>query len=173
MRIVGGELSGRRIEVPPNEDVRPTSDRAREAMFNMLFSLGFPQGCQVVDLYAGSGALGIEALSRGADAVSFVDNNPFACRTIRENLDSLGVEGRVIQGDSLQQLQSLEVDLVLADPPYGFDGWDQLLKGVGEALVVAESERPLELFEGWDVVRSRKYGRAVVTILRPSEANMC
>ena len=79
----------------------------------------------------------------------------------------------MIQGDSLQQLQSLEVDLVLADPPYGFDGWDQLLKGVGEALVVAESERPLELFEGWDVVRSRKYGRAVVTILRPSEANMC
>ena len=161
MRIVGGELSGRRIAAPRDETVRPTSDRAREAIFNMLYSLGLPRGCRVVDLYAGSGALGIEALSRGAEEAYFVDKSAEACRTIKDNLDGLG--------DALQKLESLDADLVLADPPYGFDDWNRLLAAAGKAFVVAESESALEALEGWEVLRSRKYGRATVTILRPTE----
>ena len=169
MRIVGGELSGRRISAPRDETVRPTSDRAREAIFNMLYSLGLPRGCRVVDLYAGSGALGIEALSRGAEEAYFVDKSAEACRTIKDTMDGLAIHGTVIQGDALQKLESLDVDLVLADPPYGFDDWNRLLAAAGKAFVVAESESALEALEGWEVVRSRKYGRATVTILRPTE----
>ena len=172
MRIVGGELSGRRILAPQNDKARPTSERAREAIFNMLFSLGLPAGSRVIDLFAGSGALGLEALSRGALEATFVDNDLTACRTISENLESLGLEGQVIHGDSLQRLRSLEVDLVLADPPYGFEGWGELLEAAGKALVVAETDTPLASFPNWEVVRSRSYGRAVVTILRPIDTNM-
>tara|TARA_B100001121_G_C18663713_1_gene610250 strand:+ start:364 stop:885 length:522 start_codon:yes stop_codon:yes gene_type:complete len=167
MRIVGGELSGRRIAAPRDETVRPTSDRAREAIFNMLYSLGLPKGCRVVDLFAGSGALGIEALSRGAEEAYFVDKSAESCRTIKDNLEGLAIYGRVIQGDALQKLGSLEVDLVLADPPYGFDDWNRLLTAAGKAVVVAESDSAIEALEGWEVVRSRKYGRAMVTILLP------
>ena len=171
MRIVGGELSGRRIVAPRDETIRPTSDRAREAIFNMLYSLGLPKGCKVVDLFAGSGALGIEALSRGADEASFVDISSEACGTIKDNLNGLGLYGKVIQGDALQGLESLNVDLVLADPPYGFDDWTRLLTAAGRALVVAESDSAIEPLEGWEVLRSRKYGRAIVTILRSTEAD--
>ena len=172
MRIVGGELSGRRILAPQNDKARPTSERAREAIFNMLFSLGLPAGARVADLFAGSGALGLEALSRGADEATFVDNDLTACRTISENLDSLGLEGHVIHGDSVQRLRSFEVDLVLADPPYGFEAWNELLEVAGNALIVAESDTPLSIFPDWEVVRSKTYGKAVVTILRPSETKI-
>lgn len=172
MRIVGGELSGRKILAPQNGRARPTSDRAREAIFNMLFSLGFPAGFRVVDLFAGSGALGLEALSRGAGETIFVDSDAVACRTISQNLKTLGLEGQVINGDAIQRLRSLNVDLVLADPPYGYDGWNELLELADQALVVAESDSPLASFPGWELLRSRTYGRSVVTILSPLETNL-
>ncbi|HAF67981.1 MAG TPA: 16S rRNA (guanine(966)-N(2))-methyltransferase RsmD [Acidimicrobiaceae bacterium] len=171
MRIVGGELSGRRILAPQSGKVRPTSDRAREAIFNMLFSLGFPSGSRVVDLFAGSGALGLEALSRGAAETIFIDNDPVACRTISQNLETLGLQGQVIHGDVLQRFGSLDVDLVLADPPYGYEGWNELIELAGQALVVAESDAPLSSFPGWELLRSRTYGKSVVTILSRSETN--
>ena len=86
-----------------------------------------------------------------------------------DKLDGLAIHDRVIQGDALQKLESLDVDLVLADPPYGFDDWNRLLAAAGKAFVVAESESALEALEGWEVLRSRKYGRATVTILRPTQ----
>ena len=172
MRIVGGELSGRKILAPQNGRARPTSDRAREAIFNMLFSLGFPAGFRVVDLFAGSGALGLEALSRGAGETIFVDSDAVACRTISQNLKTLGLEGQVINGDAIQRLRSLNADLVLADPPYGYDGWNELLELADQALVVAESDSPLASFPGWELLRSRTYGKSVVTILSPGETNL-
>jgi len=172
MRIVGGELSGRRILAPQNGKARPTSDRAREAIFNMLFSLGFPAGCRVVDLFAGSGALGLEALSRGAAETVFVDSDAVACQAISQNLDTLGLQGEVIHGDALQRLEFLDVDVILADPPYGYEGWIELLERAGQALVVAESDEPLGPFTGWELLRSRTYGKSVVTIMSPSELNM-
>ncbi|MEC9339781.1 MAG: RsmD family RNA methyltransferase [Actinomycetota bacterium] len=172
MRIVGGTLRGRRISSPQDETTRPTSDRAREAIFNMLFSLGLPECAQVVDLFSGSGALGLEALSRGANDVTFVDNNPGACKIIRANLNSLDLGAEVILGDAVATLGSLDVDLVLADPPYGFEDWQSLLAAAGDAVVVAESNRMVGPFEGWELIRTRSYGRAVITILRPGNTNM-
>ena len=172
MRIVGGTLRGRRINAPLDETTRPTSDRAREAIFNMLFSLGLPEGGRVADLFSGSGALGLEALSRGATEVFFVDNHASACKAIKTNLGLLDLHAQVIRGDAVETLRSLDVDLVLADPPYGFDDWQILLAGAGKAVVVAETNSKIGPFEGWDVIRSRSYGRAVVTILSSEKANM-
>ena len=123
MRVVGGNFRGRRIEAPNSQDVRPTSDRAREAIFNMLFSLGLPAGCSVADIFAGSGALGIEALSRGATSAVFIDSSREACAAIEKNLESLGAEAKIVRGDCLREMPSKNVDLVFADPPYGFEAW--------------------------------------------------
>ena len=172
MRIVGGTLRGRRISAPQDETTRPTSDRAREAIFNMLFSMGMPEGCRVADLFSGSGALGVEALSRGATDVTFVDNNSNACKVIKANLDSLDLHAEVIQGDAVKRLELVEVALVFADPPYVFDDWPNLLAAAGNACVVAESDAEIGPFEGWEVIRSRSYGKAVVTILRPDNTNL-
>jgi 16S rRNA (guanine966-N2)-methyltransferase len=171
MRIVGGTLRGRQINAPRDEKTRPTSDRAREAIFNMLFSLGMPEGCRVADLFSGSGALGVEALSRGATDVIFVDNSSNACKTIKANLDSLDLHAEVIQGDAVKKLELVEVELVLADPPYGFDDWQNLLEAAGNACVVVESDAKIGPFEGWKVTRSRNYGKALITILRPENTN--
>ena len=122
----------------PKRGTRPTSDKVREALFSMINN--FVEDAHCLDLFAGSGALGLEALSRGAHEATFVDNDLMACRTITENLENLGLEGQVVHGDSVQRLRFLEVDLVLADPPYGFEAWNQLLEVAGNALIVAESD---------------------------------
>jgi len=101
-----------------------------------------------------------------------VDSRSTACRTIKANLDSLDLRAEVIQGDAVQRLELVKVDLVLADPPYVFDDWSNLLAAAGKAFVVAESDVEIGPFEGWEVIRSRSYGKAVVTILRPENANM-
>jgi len=121
MRIIAGSNKGARIFAPAGHDTRPTSDRAREAAFNLI---GPVDGASVLDLFAGSGAMGLEALSRGAESAVFVENDREACRTIDRNLDKLGLTGaRVIQQDSLRALAAEAAaghryDLVLVDPPY-------------------------------------------------------
>lgn len=167
MRVVAGELRGRRIEAPPGNDTRPTTDKVREAVFNALGSLDLIRDAVVVDLYAGSGALGIEALSRGADRVTFVERDRAALRTLRANIDHLGVGDRtsVLAGDARAMAPGLPADVVLADPPYGFDAWPELLEAVRADFVVAESGRELPAIDGWTPVRSRRYGRTWVTFL--------
>src|SRR5450756_3137318 len=91
MRVIGGEYRGRRLTAPVGDHVRPTSDRVREAIYDILFSLGGVEGLQVADLFAGTGALGIEALSRGAASVTFVDRDPDSLDLIRQNLASVGL----------------------------------------------------------------------------------
>jgi 16S rRNA (guanine966-N2)-methyltransferase len=120
LRIIGGELRGRRLHFPDGKGLRPTADRVRETLFNWL--QGQLQGRQVLDLYAGSGALGIEALSRGAAGVVFVERARVAAQQLRANLALLGVQGpaRVEQTDALQWLarDTQRYDLVFLDPPY-------------------------------------------------------
>ncbi len=121
MRIIAGSNKGARIFAPRRHDTRPTADRAREAAFNLI---GPVDGASVLDLFAGSGAMGLEALSRGAANAVFVENDREACRTIDRNLDKLRLTGaRVIQQDALRALAAEAAaghryDLVLVDPPY-------------------------------------------------------
>lgn len=167
MRVVAGTLRGRRIDAPPGLDTRPTTDKVREALFNALGSLDLVRDAEVADLYAGSGALGIEALSRGAAHCTFVERDRNALRTLRHNLSQLGLDDRatVIGGDALARVKGLDVDLAIADPPYDFDRWADLLANTRAPFVVAESGSDLSRLEvdaGWEIVRSRRYGRTWV-----------
>jgi 16S rRNA (guanine966-N2)-methyltransferase len=167
MRVVAGDMRGRKIEAPPGNDTRPTTDKVREAVFNALGSLDLIRDAVVVDLYAGSGALGIEALSRGAATCTFVERDRTALRTLRANIEHLGIERRskVVAGDALVQARGLPADVVLADPPYGFDSWPALLQAVTADFVVAEADREVEPPDGWRSIRAKRYGRTWVTFL--------
>jgi 16S rRNA (guanine966-N2)-methyltransferase len=171
MRVVAGALRGRLLLAPPGTATRPTTDRVREAVFNALASRGLVDGARVADLFAGSGALGIEALSRGAEHCTFVERDRVALGVLADNLRKLGLADRstVVAGDVMASLHRLAgVGLVLADPPYGFDRWDDLLGGVAAVAVetvVAESDAEVVAPAGWNVLRVKRYGRTWITAL--------
>jgi len=161
MRVVAGRFGGRRLTAPPGRATRPTADRVREALFSILGPL---EGLRVLDLFAGSGALGIEALSRGAASAVFVERRARAAAAISANLSTLGIEARVVHGDALAFLRTRAAelragttepfDLVFLDPPYssapGSAGsFAELLPPVlsPHARIVTESDKrhPLEL----------------------------
>jgi 16S rRNA (guanine966-N2)-methyltransferase len=167
MRVVAGELGGRRLSAPEGTATRPTTDRVREAIFNSLGSAGLLEGALVADLFAGSGAIGIEALSRGAERCVFVERDRAALRALDDNLDALDLRDRskVLASDAMSVAASIDADIVFADPPYEFDAWDDLLGRVTADLVVAESGGPVAAPSGWAVTREKKYGRTRVTFL--------
>jgi 16S rRNA (guanine966-N2)-methyltransferase len=175
VRVVAGELRGRRIVAPAGATTRPTTDRVREAVFNALGSLGVIDGAAVADLYAGSGAMGIEALSRGAASCTFVERDRDALRALRENIDSLGLaeRSRVTGGDVLAVAAAVHADVVFVDPPYDFDAWERLLTALRAPFLVAESGRPLGetalAASGWAPTRAKRYGRTWVTFLQPTD----
>ncbi len=177
MRVVAGNLRGRPIVAPEGEATRPTTDRAREATFNSLVSLGAVEGAKVVDLFAGSGAMGIEALSRGAASCAFLERDRNALDSIRYNIKTLQLTDNttVLSGDVMTHVVALRnVDLVLADPPYDFDRWTDLLTVLNLVLapggvVVTESGREIQPPEGWQIVRSKRYGRAWVAFLQRTD----
>jgi 16S rRNA (guanine966-N2)-methyltransferase len=172
MRVVAGASRGRRRRVPRGTRTRPTADRVREALFSML---GDVDGARVLDLYAGSGALGIEALSRGAASATFVDNDPRAVAALRRNLDAVGTEAQVRRQDALRFLSSARgaFDLVFIDPPY-----DSAVRVAGplserlpvvltrQARIVTESDKraPLEL--SLPLEMERIYGDTRIAIHR-------
>lgn len=156
---------------PEGSATRPTPDRVREATFNALGSLGAVDEATVLDLFAGSGAMGIEALSRGAARATFVDSDPRARRAIEANLASCGLSAaaEVVAGPVerfLAGAQQRRWDLALLDPPYDFDGWPELLLDLPAAMAVLESNQAVEPPFGWEVVRSKRYGRTHVVIAR-------
>lgn len=169
---MAGTARGRRLVAPAGGSTRPTGDRVREATFNALESLGALRGAEVLDLFAGSGALGIEALSRGAARATFVDKDPRVLTVIRANLAATGLAGsaRVVRSEALRYLteQAGAVDVALLDPPYRFDdrAWERLLATVTSPLAVLESDRTIEVGERWDVLRSKRYGGTVVALVR-------
>jgi 16S rRNA (guanine966-N2)-methyltransferase len=170
MRVVAGVARGRLLVAPDGADTRPTSDRVREAIFNSLASMDLLDDAKVLDLFAGSGALGIEALSRYAAHCTFVERARPALDAIRTNLDVTGLSDRsnVVVADAMTfvtQGKASDFDLVLADPPYDFSQWAELLNGITTALVVAESNRPVTRPEGWEVLREKRYGKTWVTFL--------
>jgi 16S rRNA (guanine966-N2)-methyltransferase len=175
MRVVAGEAKGRRLQAPAGPLTRPTSDRVREAIFDILSSLDAVEGADVADLFAGSGALGIEALSRGARHAIFVEHDRAALRAIRANLDlcRFGADrAEVVPGDVARWAAGgPDVDLVLADPPYAYTGWPDLLDGLAPiaGLAVLETREPLEAGAHWRVLRQKQYGGTVVTVIRPAD----
>lgn len=172
MRVVAGDLRGRRIESPSGEATRPTTDKVREAVFNALGSLDVVDGARVVDAFAGTGAMGIEALSRGAAHCTFIEKDRDALQVLKRNIASLGVADRssVISTDVMSALsQHGDCDLFIADPPYGFSDWAMLLQRVSASVVVLESDREIAEVDGWDTVRAKKYGRTHVSFLQPSD----
>jgi 16S rRNA (guanine966-N2)-methyltransferase len=167
MRIVAGTLRGRRLVAPEHGATRPTTDKVREAVFNALASMDVVIDAHVVDLYAGSGALGIEALSRGAAHCTFVERDRAAVRAIGDNIAALGLRdrSRVVVGDAIAVSPRLTADLVFADPPYGFDDWPRLLRAVPGQLLVAEAAAEVPAPAGWEQGLVKRYGRTWVTFL--------
>lgn len=182
MRVVGGALKGRRLATPKSDAIRPTTDRARESLFNILEHAypGSIEGSRVLDLFSGTGALGIEAISRGAAYCLFVEQDIAARALIRENVEALGLQGctRIFRRDATHMgpigtMQPFR--LVFADPPYG--------KGLGEkavasllaggwlekgALVVVEetASNPFQLPEGLTLLDRRIYASSSLSICR-------
>jgi 16S rRNA (guanine966-N2)-methyltransferase len=174
MRVVAGEAKGRRLQAPGGPRTRPTSDRVREAIFSVLASLDAVEDAVVADLFAGSGALGIEALSRGARRATFVDQDRAAVSSILANLALCGFgpdRADVVPGDALRWVAGAPpFDLVLADPPYGFADWPALLAGLAPVtgLAALETGGPLEVGPAWQVLKQKQYGGTVVTVTRPA-----
>jgi 16S rRNA (guanine966-N2)-methyltransferase len=174
MRVVAGELGGRTLVAPDGQTTRPTTDKVREAVFNSLASMGVLEDAAVADLFAGSGALGIEALSRGAARCSFVERDRNALVALRANLAALDLGDRtsVVVDDALVWLAAARgFDLLLIDPPYRFEGWTALLdraRACGAWMAVCEAETEITATThgpSWSARRSKRYGRTHVTIL--------
>jgi 16S rRNA (guanine966-N2)-methyltransferase len=177
VRVVAGQWGGRRLQAPAGAATRPTSDRVREALFSILGDR--VADARVLDLFAGSGALGIEALSRGAKDATFVDSAPAAIRAVKANLEALGAQAEVRRADARRFLGSASAaaryyDLVLLDPPYRLAG------ALGEALtaalpavlapdavVVAESDRRTPLVLDLPLLDERRYGDTLIRIYGP------
>jgi 16S rRNA (guanine966-N2)-methyltransferase len=172
MRVIGGEARGRRIVAPHLPTLRPTSDRVREAMFDILEARGLVEGATVVDLFAGSGALGIEALSRGASFVTFVERDVRAVRAIESNLEAAGFSGRqckIHRTDAETWLElhgGRSVDVLLADPPYDWTKWQLLFERSGAAFMLLEHRHPLEVGGHFEITRQYRYGGTLVTLVR-------
>ncbi len=166
MRIIGGAARGRslRAKLPPG--VRPTTDYAREAIFSMIESRGGLVDLVVADLYCGSGAMGLEALSRGARRAYFVDADPACLAAARANYESLHLEGGAffVRATLPVWRPPAEVDLVFADPPYGPLDATTLLRDVPARRVVVENDRYVEA-DGWTVTKTKHYGTTLVTML--------
>ena len=179
MRVIAGTARQRRLHAPDLPDLRPTSDRVREAIFDILSSRGALEGASVLDAYAGSGALGIEALSRGAASVCFVEIDRRAVAAIRANLDSTGLGDspgiRLVRGDVFELLAreaATSYDLALVDPPYSFDDWPSLLDLLHADLAVLETSAPVEPGRRFLVRREYRYGGTLVTLVEARELDL-
>jgi 16S rRNA (guanine(966)-N(2))-methyltransferase RsmD len=169
MRIIAGSRKGHRIDAPKGPHTRPTSDFVRETAFNLI---GPVDGASVLELFAGSGALALEALSRGATRATLVESDRTACRAINANLDKLGLHATVLCQDVLRAVSTdrSTYDLILADPPYDYAGLDRLaphlvrLLAPDGLLVLQTSAGDEPLIEGLRIRTSRRYGSARLTL---------
>jgi 16S rRNA (guanine966-N2)-methyltransferase len=171
MRVISGSVRNRRLVAPEGPATRPTPERVREATFNALGSLGAVTDATVLDLFAGSGAMGIEALSRGAAHVTFVDQDRAARSAIEANLavTALADVADVVPSTVERFLATAgerRWDVALLDPPYDYDGWPELLLDLPADLAVLESDREVDPPFGWDVLRAKRYGKTHVVIAR-------
>ena len=175
MRVITGTARGRRLKTPGNYDIRPTTDNVKESVFNIIqFDI---EGRRVLDLFAGTGQLGIEALSRGAECAVFVERRRDALQVIRENLEACGMtdKARVVNGDAMSYLKSGEkFDLIFLDPPYASGLLEQALEEIvrfdicrRHGIIVAESaaDKTLPALAGpYALYREYRYGKIKLTV---------
>ena len=178
MRVITGKARGVQLKTPDGMQTRPTADRVKEALFSII-NFDIP-GADVLDLFGGTGQLGIEALSRGAKSAVFVDHSEQACKLIRENLKRTKLEqqGRVVRGDYMDYLSRCRenYDIILLDPPYAEVFLENALKRITEidilrsgGIIVAERPLDKELpweFEGFTRSKDYKYGKILLTVYR-------
>jgi len=182
MRVTAGKVKGHRLKAPKDSLVRPTTGLVREAMFSMLGELA---STQVLDLYAGSGALGIEALSRGAEQTDFVDRDPGCCAIIRENLERTGLAGRArVYCCGIARAFSLlrkNYDVIFLDPPYADFSLGKVLNSLvnsrlvtRDSTIVVQHSSHLSLaldYGEFHLIKNRHYGETCVSIYHQEEAN--
>lgn len=180
LRVITGSAGGTNLKAPQGLNTRPTGDKVKQALFNII---QYELAGEVLDLFAGTGQLGIEALSRGAKHCVFVDESPEAISVIRENLRRTHLEDRaeVLRGDSIAYLKRCKkrFRLVFLDPPYGEKYLENAIKCISEIDILAEggiiiTERPLEKpldeeFEGLSRSKDYRYGKTVITLFRKAE----
>ena len=173
MRVITGSARGRKLKTPENYDIRPTTDNVKEALFNIIqFDI---EGRRVLDLFAGTGQLGIEALSRGAKSCVFVDENREAVRIVKDNLKTCGLSAAVLQENALDYLRRGErFDLVFVDPPYDAGLYEPVLKTLNlvdnlsdGGIIICEARREIPLPELQQPYRKGKeyrYGKVKICI---------
>ena len=180
MRVITGTARGVRLKTPEGLDTRPTAERVKEALFSAIqFEI---EGRRVLDLFAGSGQLGIEALSRGADSAVFVEQRKDALQAVRENLETCGLSdrARVVSGDAMSYLKSGEkFDLIFLDPPYASGLLEQALEDIARfdicrrhGIIVAESaaDKTLPPLGGpYSIYREYRYGKIKLTVYHRNE----
>lgn len=170
MRIISGKHKGKKLKSFDGFDVRPTSDRAREALFSMLaFDI---IGCDFLDLCSGTGAMGLEAVSRGANSVTFVDNSQESIKICDFNLKSIKEKGEIVKSDALNFLKTTtkKFDIIFFDPPYAFSDIENILKAVkdrnllkenGKFIYEHKSDSPSKEIDGFSLYNTKKYGIAI------------
>lgn len=181
MRIIAGYAKGRKLKSPENQDIRPTSDRVKEAIFSMIAF--YIPGKIVLDLFAGTGNLGLEALSRGAKFSVFVDNNREALKLVNQNIKLLGYKDKtsVVFSDALKALdlfrkRNEKFDIVFIDPPYRQSLYGEIIQSIAENDIIDRSgiliiEHPADIklkdeYEGLKKIKEKKYGNTSITILK-------
>jgi 16S rRNA (guanine966-N2)-methyltransferase len=175
VRVVAGEARGRRLIATLPGHVRPTTDLVREAVFSSLTARVGLDGARVADLYCGSGAMGIEALSRGASSCTFVDDDPRCLAAARANLEAVGLDDRdatFVRARLPGWHAATRFDVVLCDPPYGELDVAALVHGLTAGVLVLETDREVDVPEGWEASAGRRYGGTLVTMLKPTSAGV-
>ena len=179
MRVITGSARGRKLKTPENYDIRPTTDNVKESVFNIIqFDI---EGRRVLDLFAGTGQLGIECLSRGASSAVFVDQSREAVKIVKENLKACGLTGTVVQSDALSFLRTCgKFDIIFVDPPYDSDLYESVLNTVNSidilsdgGIIICESRRERALPEMTAPYKKRReytYGKVKLCIYTKENA---
>ena len=179
MRVITGSARGRKLKTPENYDIRPTTDNVKESVFNIIqFDI---EGRRVLDLFAGTGQLGIECLSRGASSAVFVDQSREAVKIVKENLKACGLSGTVVQADAMSFLRTCgKFDIIFVDPPYDSDLYESVLNTVNSidilsdgGIIICESRRERALPEMTAPYKKRKeytYGKVKLCIYTKENA---
>ena len=175
MRIIAGKYKGRRLQTPDNYDIRPTTDKVKEAMFSILAPDITESIC--ADVFAGTGNLGLEALSRGAAKCYFFDNSRTSIGIIKTNIDHCKAEGAVVYaGDSIKNLEKIreKVDIFILDPPYEAELYEKSFRKIRQlellsenGIIVAEHEKRRDFpdeMEGFHKIKDRKYGHIILSL---------